>query len=284
MSDTIEDLYPLTPLQKGLLFHALGEPAGGLYVNQLVGELRGRLDVEAFAGAWREALRLNPVLRTAFEWEGVDEPLQVVLREVDLPLAVEDWRDVPAAELDARLERLLADERRRGFALDQAPLLRLWLLRTGEDAHHFVFSHHHLLLDGWSLPNLLRQIFASYDGLRRGSPLLLEPPRLFRDYVAWLGARGLAEAEAHFRRALAGAELPTPLGILSPRTVAGDVGHGEAQTALTVEATRALGEAAKRHRVTPNTLVQAAWALALGAWAGRRDVTYGTTLAGRPPE
>ncbi|HEU4532779.1 MAG TPA: condensation domain-containing protein, partial [Polyangiaceae bacterium] len=238
MSDNVEDLYPLTPLQRGLLFHALSERGEGLYVNQLVCELGGPLDVAAFEGAWREALRLNPVLRSAFAWEGLDEPLQAVLREVDLPFDVEDWRAVPAGELDARVERLLADERRRGFALDEAPLLRLWLLRTGETSHRFVFSHHHLLLDGWSLPNLLQQVFAAYDALRRGAPLALEPPPPFRDYVAWLGARGLGEAEGFFRRTLAGFEGPPPLGRAAAR---GPGGRGEVTSELPAEATRGPG-------------------------------------------
>jgi amino acid adenylation domain-containing protein len=281
MSDNIEDLYPLTPLQAGMLFHCLNEQGEGLYVNQLTCELRGRLDERAFEAAWREAVRANPVLRTAFEWEGVDEPLQVLLREVELPFRSEDWRDTPGDEIEARLGRLASADRRRGFNLDEAPLLRLWLLRTGDEAHRFVFTHHHILLDGWSLPNLLRQVFALYATGREGRPGAIEPPRPFRDYIEWLDARGLSEAEAFFRRAFDGFEGPTPLG---PAGGVPGAGRGQAFAALPPEATRALGEAARRSRLTPSTFVQGAWALLLGARAGQRDVVYGTTVSGRPAE
>ncbi len=282
MSDAIEDLYPLTPLQAGMAFHDLGQRGEGLYVSQLSCELRGELDVEAFAGAWREALARNAVLRGAVAWEGVDEPLFVVLREADLPLAYEDWRGAPAAEIGARFERLLEADRRRGFDLAEAPLLRLWLLRTADDAHRFVFTHHHLLLDGWSLANLLRQVFALYAGRRGGRPGAGAPtPPPFRDYAEWLAARGLGEAEAFFRREFRGFGGPTPLG---PPEGARGAGRGRVAAALPPEATRALVEEARRRRLTPNAFVQGAWALSLGGRAGVRDVTYGVVVSGRPPE
>ncbi|MBZ4419892.1 non-ribosomal peptide synthase/polyketide synthase [Myxococcus sp. RHSTA-1-4] len=280
MSDNIEDLYPLSPLQGGMLFHAIAEPGQGLYFNQLVCELRGRLDLGAFTRAWQGTVAAHPVLRTALVWDDVDEPVQVVLHEVDLPLRTEDWRDLSPEARDARLAAFLEQDRRDGFDLSRAPLVRLTLLRTADEAHRLVFSHSHLVLDGWSVPLVLRDVFALYEGTLAGRPPRLASPRPFRDYIGWLAERDLAVTEAFWRRELAGFHEPTPTG----------AGQGEGQGRATrvlhlpSDTTAALNAFARRHGLTASTLVQGAWAMVLGHVSGSEDVVFGTTVSGRPPD
>ncbi|TQF12196.1 non-ribosomal peptide synthetase, partial [Myxococcus llanfairpwllgwyngyllgogerychwyrndrobwllllantysiliogogogochensis] len=212
MSDNIEDLYPLSPLQGGMLFHAIAEPGEGLYFNQLVCELRGQLDVDAFIQAWRGAVAAHPALRTALVWDDVDEPVQVVLREVELPVRVEDWRDLSADAFEARLSTFLEQDRREGFDLSRAPLIRLTLLRSAADAYRFVFSHSHLVLDGWSVPLVVRDFFALYEGSLAGRSPRLVSPRPFSDYLGWLAEHDLKDSEDFWRRELAGVDEPTPTG------------------------------------------------------------------------
>ncbi|QSQ15806.1 non-ribosomal peptide synthase/polyketide synthase [Myxococcus landrumensis] len=280
MSDNLEDLYPLSPLQGGMLFHAIAEPGQGLYFNQLVCELRGRLDVGAFEKAWRGVMEAHPVLRTALVWDDVDEPVQVVLREVDLPLRLEDWRDLSPEAFEARLTALLAQERREGFDLSRAPLIRLTLLRSAEEAHRFVFSHSHLVLDGWSVPLVVRDFFTLYEGMLEGRHVRLRPPRPFRDYLGWLAEHDLADSEVFWRGELAGVQEPTPTG--------SGAGEGEGRATrvkhLSELTTSALNAFARRHGLTLSTLVQGAWALALGHVSGARDVVFGTTVSGRPAD
>ncbi|AGC45224.1 non-ribosomal peptide synthetase [Myxococcus stipitatus DSM 14675] len=280
MSDNLEDLYPLSPLQGGMLFHAIAEPGQGLYFNQLVCELRGRLDVGAFEQAWRGVLAAHPVLRTALVWDDVDEPVQVVLRDVDLPLRLEDWRDLSPEAFEARLTAFLEQERREGFDLSQAPLIRLTLLRSSGEVHRFVFSHSHLVLDGWSVPLVVRDFFTLYEGRVDGRPARLRPPRPFRDYLGWLAEHDLEDSEVFWRRELAGVQEPTPTGA--------GAGEGEGRATrvkhLSAQTTSALNAFARRHGLTPSTLVQGAWALALGQLSGARDVVFGTTVSGRPAD
>ncbi|WP_095989705.1 non-ribosomal peptide synthetase [Cystobacter fuscus] len=278
----LEELYPLSPLQQGMLFHVLQAAGGGVYFNQLATELRGTLELSAFTRAWRQVVEAHPILRTAIFWEGVDVPLQGVFREVELPFVQEDWRGVPAAEQDARFTRWLEADRERGFSLSTPPLVRLALLRTGDAAYRFVFSHHHLLLDGWSVPIVVRQVFALYDQLTRGVEPRVEPSRPYRDYIAWLQGRGLEESERFWRHALEGFSEPTELG-RSPGHPA-DAGRRSRQVHLSESATEALNAFARQHGLTVNTVVQGAWALLLGHHAGTRDVVFGTTVSGRPPE
>ncbi len=285
----LEDLYPLSPLQQGLLFHVLQEPGASLYFNQLSCELRGTLDLSAFARAWRQVAGAHPILRTGILWEGVDEPLQVVLRDVEPPLLQEDWRGVPASEQEARFSAWLAADRRRGFDVSSPPLCRLALLRTGDAAWRFVFSHHHLLLDGWSVPIVIRQVFALYEALSRGplsqgqSPWM-EQARPFGEYIGWLQGRSQEESERFWRRSLAGFSEPTDLGRGTPLTDGTSAGRATRKLHLSAASTEALNAFARQHGLTLNTLLQGAWALLLGHHAGTRDVVFGTTVSGRPPE
>src|SRR5215203_1298193 len=270
----VEDLYPLAPLQEGILFHNVYAAGADVYFEQLTAELEGPLDPAAFAGAWQRVVERHPVLRTAFLWRGVERPLQLVRRQVELPWTAEDWRGVPPADLDGRWRDLLAADRARGFDLERPPLMRLALVRTGEDRHRLVWSSHHLLFDGWCFALLLGEIFA----LHEGAPLP-PPPRPYRDYIAWLAERDEAEAERYWRRKLQGFTAPTPVPFDHPEALGGRHAGGPGDYFE-----RALALLAQRLRVTLNTLVQGAWSLVLSHHAQASDVVFGAVTSGRPAE
>jgi NRPS condensation-like uncharacterized protein len=174
------DSYPLTPLQQGMLAQQLRAPApgGGVDVEQLVCTLPERIDAGAMRAAWQTVVDRHDVLRSAFEWEGLDAPRQRVHTHVELPLAVEDWRDVPDSQREARLADWLRDDRRRGVALAGAPLLRLTLLSFGDEDHRLVWTFHHAILDGRCFPMVLREAFDAYEAALRGEPAPAPVPRV----------------------------------------------------------------------------------------------------------
>src|SRR5919205_487679 len=207
--NNVEDIYPLSPLQEGLLFHTLYTPESGVYFQQLRFRFNGTLDAGAWERAWRRVVERHAVLRTAFAWQGHERPLQVVLRRVRVPWQEFDLRGLPESEQRERLEAFLEEDRRRGFDLARAPLLRMTLFRLSDDDAEFVCSHHHLLVDGWSTSNLLKELFAFY----RGGDDAPAPrrPRPYKDYITWLRAQDMAKAEQFWRAHLAGFTSPTPL-------------------------------------------------------------------------
>jgi surfactin family lipopeptide synthetase C len=212
MSKTnIEAVYPLSPMQHGMLFHTVYAPESGVYVEQLHCTLRGDLDVEAFKQAWQQVINRHAVLRTAFEWQLRSDPLQVVLRKVALNWQQHDWRGLSPVEQRARLDELLAADRTQGFALDQAPLMRQILIRLDDQSYRFVWSSHHILLDGWSRPLVLKEVFAYYEAFRQGETLHLDQPRSYRAYITWLNKQSLEAAEDFWRTLLYGFSEPTPL-------------------------------------------------------------------------
>ncbi len=161
--------------------------------------------------AWQQVVDRHEPLRTLFVWEGREKPLQVVRRRVTLPWEELDWRGLSADEQDAKLAAFLQADRQRGFDLAQAPLMRLALIRLGENHHELIWSHHHLLIDGWSSFLILKDVRAIYQALSEGRDCRLEPVRPYRDYINWLQGQDLSKAEGFWRAALKGFAAPTPL-------------------------------------------------------------------------
>ena len=283
----IEDVYPLTPLQEGLLFHAILSPGDGAYHDQFSAVLRGPLDADVLLRAWRTVTAGHAIFRTAFAWQTGKAPLQVVGRTAEAPAVQLDWRATDAAGRERLKRELIADDARRGFDPAKAPLTRLTLARTADDAWFLLWSRHHLLLDGWSLAHVMREWLAAYQALRAGRPVAPTQARPFRDYLAWLQRRDAARAEAFWRTELGDFSQPTPLGLAlppeSPAPAAGER-HGELTLALSAGETEALRALARQARVTLATVFQGAWALLLARLGGERDVVFGNTVSGRPPD
>lgn len=283
-ASAVEDIYPLTPLQEGLLFHTLMLPGSGIYIMQDSFSLVGRIDVEVFREAWQRVVDRHTILRTSVLWECSGRPHQIVHREARLPFEYFDWSGCGEPEQKARLDALLAGELREGFDLARPPLMRIRLIHFGEDRYHCIRSYHHILMDAWCDSLILSDFKSCYFALLRGKPLPKGPTRIYRDYVAWLQRQDQSQAERFWRRYLEGFTDPTPLVVDRPVDEAERSGAevGDVATRLSAEDTEKLHALARQYRLTPNTFAQAAWALVLARYSGRRDVLYGVTVAGRP--
>ncbi|KOV96729.1 non-ribosomal peptide synthetase [Streptomyces sp. NRRL B-3648] len=278
----VADIHPLTPTQAGMLFHGLSQDDRGVYFQQLTFELDGVPDPRALAAAWQHVTDRTEVLRGRVVWQDVPEPLLVVQRHAAVPVTHLDWRDLTEHERRARLDDVLARDRAEGIDLGRAPLQRLLLARTSGTSVRVVWSFHHLLLDGWSLFQVLSDVFARHAG--NGPDTLPDRPP-YADYVAWLRQRDPAAAERHWRHRLTGLAEATPLPYdREPREAHRAESTHEVRAVLPAPATRTLEELARASGLTLNTLVQGAWALLLARQAGRDEVVFGTTVSGRPPE
>src|SRR5688500_6876823 len=282
----VEEIYPLTPLQQGLMFHSLFAPGSGFYIVQFRLDFQ-QLNKEAFKRAWQEVIDRHEILRTAFVSEGGKEPLQVVLSEVPLTWQEEDWRAFSPPEAEQKLQAYLEWDRAEDYDFKRAPLMRVALMQIAEGEYHFVWSHHHVLLDGWSVPLLIKEMAAYYEAYCKGEELELARPRPYRDYIAWLGQQDEAEAEKFWREELKGFSAPTKLGIdrgVQLGVAAGAWEFAERRVSLTEELTTALQVLARQEKITLNTIIQGAWALLLSRYSGESRVVFGTTVSGRPAE
>ncbi|WP_270171316.1 non-ribosomal peptide synthase/polyketide synthase [Paenibacillus sp. SYP-B4298] len=279
----VEDFYPLSPAQQGMLFHSLYAPESGVYVLQLAFGLSGMLDAAAMEQAWNDAVERHGALRASFATAKLKQPLQVIHRQVELPLTQLDWQADDSQNQAERLQQFLAEDRQRGFVLHKAPLMRVTLIRHSEDRWHLVFTAHHLLLDGWSLGLVLKDVFALYEARSQGVSPQLQPCFSYKDYVVWLNRQDMQQAERFWRGALEGFTIPTVLGL---ETTGGEESgeQAEQQLTLSAEQTAALTQQAKRNRLTVSTIVQGAWAFLLSRYSGEEDVVFGSVVSGRPPE
>ncbi|MFD3842383.1 non-ribosomal peptide synthase/polyketide synthase, partial [Streptomyces sp. NPDC058642] len=282
---TVEDLLPLTPLQEGMLFHRLVGGPDDVYVDQAALLLDGVADPHAFAVAWQRVTDRTPALRTSVVWQDVPVPLQVVHRDVRVPVTRLDWRDVPEGERADRFARLRADDLARGIDLAAAPLMRLTLVRLPDARLHLLWTSHHLILDGWSLAQVLTEVCEEYAALTAGTEPSPPVRRPFADYVRWLADQDAEAGRAHWRQALAGFATPTPLPFDRPLTGGHEARSADVHTAeLSDAVSRALARTAREAGLTVSTVVQGAWALLLARYSAEPDVVFGTTVSGRPEE
>ena len=271
----LADLLPLSPLQEGLLFHALLEAEGeDLYTVQFTIEIEGQVDSLKLRAAAEGLLRRHASLRACFR-SGGSRAVQVIPARVELP-----WTQADMSGRPGEFERWLDADRSARFDTSRSPLLRFSLIRRGAELFSLVLTVHHLLVDGWSLPILVSDLFALYQ--TGGDDAGLPPATPYREYLAWLSRQDLAAAATAWRQALSGLAEPT---FAASRERGRRAARPERVT-LTVPAdlTSALAALARGRDLTMNTVVQGAWAVLLGMIAGRDDVVFGATVAGRPAE
>ncbi|MDH6228214.1 amino acid adenylation domain-containing protein/non-ribosomal peptide synthase protein (TIGR01720 family) [Streptomyces sp. MJP52] len=289
----VEDILPLTPLQEGMLFHRLVGGPDDVYVDQASLLLRGVADPRAFALAWQRVTDRTPALRTSVVWEDVPVPLQIVHRHVTVPVTHLDWRHGEGAGgpgedpggLAERLRRLGEEDLARGIDLTAAPLMRLTLVRLPDAELRLLWTSHHLILDGWSLAQVLTEVCEEYAALVSGGESRPPVRRPFGDYVRLLAEQDTEAARGHWRDVLAGFATPTPL----PADRAPDRTHQARSaavhtTGLTEAVSERLTRTAREAGLTLSTVVQGAWALLLARYAAQDDVVFGTTVSGRPDD
>ena len=282
----VEDIYPLTPTQAGILFHTLQAPHSGVYFQQYTCELIGSINTGIFRQVWEDVTSRHPVLRTAFVWEELDEPLQVVRQKVEIPFEVEDWQDLDADQEQEKLQEFLQHDRQQGYNLAKAPLMRMHLFQTAPDRYQFVWSFHHLLTDGWSCAIILKEVLTTYEDSCLGKSPKLPHPRPFRDYIAWLQKQDASKAETYWRGKLKSFDAPTSLQVnnRSDKQSHFEKGYHEHKCTLSDQTTETLQKLAQAHRMTLNTIFQGAWAILLSRYSGDSDVIFGATVSGRPSE
>ncbi|MBD2365339.1 amino acid adenylation domain-containing protein [Anabaena minutissima FACHB-250] len=276
---SLKNSYQLSSIQQGMLFNSLVAQNSGVDIEQLICLVHEKIDVVAFQQAWQKVVERHAVLRTSFDWENGREPLQCVHQDVTIPLEQQDWSGLSDTEQSTKLQVYLQSDRRVGFELNVAPLMRLALFRLQESVYQFIWTFHHALLDGRSMSIIIKEVFTFYDAFCEGKDLQLPQPRPYQDHIAWLQQQDWSKSESFWRDLLKGFTAPTPL--LVDSTPRNQSGFGEQAIRLSEKTTARLQSLAEQHQLTLNTLVQGAWALLLSRYSGESDVVFGATRACR---
>ncbi|MEW1583184.1 condensation domain-containing protein, partial [Streptomyces microflavus] len=276
----LEGVLPLSPLQEGLFFHSQLDDGEGpdVYAVQLAVDLEGPLDTTRLKEALAALLRRHANLRAGFRPVRSGKPVQFILRDAEVPWREADLTGLPAAEQEAELVRLADEDRAERFDLAHPPLIRGLLIHRGEGRHRLVVTNHHILLDGWSMPVVLRELFTVYE---RGESAL-SPVTPYKNFLQWLSTQDRTATDDVWRSTLAGVEEATRLAPAdsAPRALMPE----RVERLLPAELGERLAELVTAGSVTLNSVVQLAWAIVLSRLTGRQDVVFGTTVAGRPAQ
>jgi len=266
----LEEIYPITPMENAMLFQSMlsaeaDDQPDQLYLTQVVWTIEGQVDGAAFAKAWKKVAQRHETLRTSFHQQYLDQPLAVIHSDPIIELTHEDWRDSDTSDRDSRLAVLLHDDQQRGYALNNIPLMRVYLLQFGDTDFRFIWSHHHIIIDGWSIPLVLDDLFAAYNAATSNTELSLPVAPPYKAYVEWLLQQDQDEAEQFWRQSLAGFDIPTPLPASKKpyRGLNDTPKFAKIYISLPTAETQRLRQLAKQMRLTVNTLAQGMWALLL---------------------
>ncbi|MDZ8084256.1 MAG: condensation domain-containing protein [Nostoc sp. DedQUE12b] len=283
---TIEDIYELTPVQKGMLFHCLFDSKLSLYFFQHIFIVRGNLNIEFFEKAWQLVMDRHPILRTWFYWEEIENPLQIVYNQVEVPLNLHDWSNINTVEQEAQFQSFLLSDRQKSFDFSQPCLMRHTLIRLTDDCYRYIWSVNHIILDGWGGSLVFQEFVEVYGALCKDKEICLAPTRPFRDYIDWLQQQDISKAELFWRQALQGVKAPTPLTYIEKinQSSTEEVRYSEEIIQLSLTSTQALQSFAAQHRLTLATIINGIWVILLSRYTCRNNILYGYNVAGRPVE
>jgi microcystin synthetase protein McyB len=283
ISTQMKASYKLAPMQQGMLFQHRLEPGSGVDIEQMIFTLHEKLDVVAFKKAWEVVVSRHDVLRTSFQWEGTEEPLQHVYSNVDLPFTFEDCQDIPKEKCQNKLKDYMTQDRKKGFDLADVPLMRLAVFCFGETDYRVIWTFHHIILDGRSHPIVINEVFAVYEANQQGKDIVLAPPRQYQNYIEWLNRQDFSKSESFWRRSLEGFIAPTPIDTIPKvdRHGENDVNNGEMDIVIAESVTASLKTVAKKHNLSLRTMIQGGWALLLSRYSGENDIVFGEVRACR---
>lgn len=299
---TIDDIYGLSPLQQGMLFHSVVTPHNGIYVEQVSCVLSGNLNVNTFSAAWNHVVNKHDALKSSFVWEGVEAPFQMIHKRAEVHFEVIDLSALSELEQNTEIDTYISSDRERGFALDKAPLMRFYIAKIASDEYRFIWSHHHLLLDGWSIPIIFSDVLASYEQLAAQNNISVDTqnsdivdlttslgveqsPYRYRDYIQWYQSQDINKCEGFWRNYLSGFYTPTRIAVgdRAP-TEAGMDDFEEHIHVVEGPIYSKLTSFGRKHQLTVNSIMQAAWSLLISRYSGEKDVIFGAVGSGRPAD
>ncbi len=285
MSDirNIEATYPLSPMQKGMLYRYIMAPNSGAYIAQVVCSLHEDLNVFAFKEACNQVVQHHHTLRTSFRWEALEEPLQDVYSNVNLPFELQDWQHLSSAAQQKELEKFLETDRKKGFNLAKAPLTRLTLFRLGAVDYHLVWTTHHTVISNRGNVVLLDEVFNIYKAICQRKAFSLRQPRPYQDYIEWLQHQDTSKSESFWRNLMEGFNTSTPIGTFRTASYTDDKDREYAEILISISetVTESLRGLAQENQLTLNAIVQGAWALLLSRYSGEEDIVFGEVRADR---
>ncbi|MCH6257181.1 amino acid adenylation domain-containing protein [Puniceicoccaceae bacterium K14] len=284
--DNIQDIYRLSPMQEGMLYHAIADADEGMYCVQVVFDIKGQLNEKAFHESWESVVGRHEALRTSFHYENVQQPVQIVWKEVSVEVGELDFSSLSAEDRDRAVIDFIEKDGTRPFEMNVAPLMRFHLITIGDEWQKVVWTHHHIITDGWSNGRILEEVFGEYASKVGGLEYRTNKPRRYKNYIGWLGEQDAEAAKVFWKSYLDGTTEATRISLESShREIESQKSKRKRASAfLDVELLDRANDLCRANEFTLSSLLQGAWALLLSSYTGNDDVMFGVTSSGRAPE
>ncbi|MCY8433067.1 non-ribosomal peptide synthetase, partial [Bacillus haynesii] len=277
----IEKIYPLANMQKGMLFHAAMDQTSGAYFQQIVIDLKGRVHPDLLEKSFHEIVKRHEILRASFEYEITAEPRQIIARDRKTPFTSIDLTGENRTRQHRFIETYLKEDQEKGFDLSSEALMRVCLIRMNDESYRLIWSHHHILLDGWCLGIVLSELFSIYGKIIKGESRRLKEPKPYGDYIKWLDKQDKEEAAAYWKDYLKGYETRSELPAFNRSATSEEYCGKEKVISFSKELTTKITRIAKEHHVTINTVLQGIWGIILAKYNNTDEVVFGTVVSGR---
>lgn len=280
--DQVQDMYYLSPMQEGMLFHTLHHQEKGFYVEQMDMNVKGTLRSDLLEKSMNIIVERYDIFRTVFLHEKVKRPVQVVLKNRPFQLDIVDIQDLSESEQLERIDRFKQKDQLRGFDLSKDLLMRASVFQTGPSSYRWIWSYHHILLDGWCFGLVVQELFAIYHALLHDIPYRLEPVKPYKEYIQWLEKQDKQASLEYWTQSLAGFEGQSTFKEQRKQTNEHEL--GEIEWAMSKEETAALSELALQQNATLSSALQSVWSILLSRYQRSNDVLFGTVVSGRPAD
>ncbi|MCY7695594.1 amino acid adenylation domain-containing protein [Bacillus altitudinis] len=280
--DQVQDMYYLSPMQEGMLFHTLHHQEKGFYVEQMDMNVKGTLRSDLLEKSMNIIVERYDIFRTVFLHEKVKRPVQVVLKNRPFQLDIVDIQDLSESEQLERIDRFKQKDQLRGFDLSKDLLMRASVFQTGPSSYRWIWSYHHILLDGWCFGLVVQELFAIYHALLHDIPYRLEPVKPYKEYIQWLEKQDKQASLEYWTQSLAGFEGQSTFKEQRKQTNEHEL--GEIEWAMSKEETAALSELALQQNATLSSALQSIWSILLSRYQRSNDVLFGTVVSGRPAD
>ncbi|MFK8105307.1 MAG: amino acid adenylation domain-containing protein, partial [Saprospiraceae bacterium] len=285
-SNNFDSIYRLSPLQEGMLFHHLFDKDSTAYNEQFIVDFPNDIDAALFEKCWHIVVQKHSILRTGIFYDELSIPVQCVMKKVEIPFALHDFSNLSDEKQAEALEDFLAKDLMDGLAFNEAPIMRVSLFKLGDRAHKLVWTCHHIILDGWSMPIIFKEILYTYGQLAKGKEVVLGKEDRYEDFIRFIGDKDPFAEEFFWRNYLKGIETPSLLPFIG-NNLERNKGVGVDENILLTfdeDKVKILKQFVKDNRITVNTLIESVWAFLLSQYTDSKDVVFGITVSGRPTD
>ncbi|WP_298420582.1 condensation domain-containing protein, partial [uncultured Kordia sp.] len=285
-SKNISSIYRLSPMQEGMLFHELYDQNSIAYTNQMVMSFPDGLNLDAFKASCNYVLKNHSILRTAFFHENLSVPIQSVFKKVEMPIKVVDFSNLSQNEQEKALKAAIVEDQHTSFDFTIPPLMRITAFKISEAEYQMVWTHHHIIIDGWSMPIIMSELLQAYDMYCDGKEPIEREEDIYKDYIDYIDSKDKKEETNYWETYMESLEEGSLLPFVG-KNIERNKGVGEFQSEkliFDVDFTNQIREFCQLHHLTANTLVQGVWSYLLARYTGKAAIVFGVTVSGRPSD